>query len=195
MKFFLTLKHWQLFGLSCVLPIIIQVLSIALLLSNNNPTIIFYTYPIMTLLFMWLFFGWFYVVGTNLYQKLPATTYMNLTVFKIVLFGPIFYLLISFILVFSMFFASLSEGIKHEWIFVMILPVRSFSLLCVFYGVYFTAKALKSVEMQASVTFSDYLGDFLLICIFPIGIWVIQPRINKLFDESDAGEEVVEKVY
>ena len=50
------------------------------------------------------------------------------------------------------------------------------------------AKALKTVEWQKPVTFSDFAGEFFLIWFFPIGIWIIQPRINKLFDATIGAE-------
>lgn len=190
MKFFLTLKHWQFFVFACVLPFFID------LTSFINYTIgAIYVFPLMMILFVFFFFGWFYAVGTNLYPKLPAKAKMSLTRFKIFLFFPVFYILaISVFLVVSMPYST-SGGPIEPWIFLLILPLHLFSMFCIFYCLYFIAKALKSVETQVSATFSDYLGDFFLIWFFPIGIWFIQPRINKLFNESDAGEEVVEEVY
>ena len=191
MKFFLTLKHWQFFVFACVLPFFIDLTSFI-----NYSIGAIYVFPLMMILFVFFFFGWFYAVGTNLYPKLPAKAKMSLTRFKIFLFFPVFYILaISVFLVVSMIPYSTSGGPIEPWIFLLILPLHLFSMFCIFYCLYFIAKALKSVETQVSATFSDYLGDFFLIWFFPIGIWVIQPRINKLFDESDAGEEVVEEVY
>jgi len=57
-------------------------------------------------------------------------------------------------------------------------------MFCIFYCLYFVAKALKSVELQREVTFNDYAGEFFLFWFSPIGVWVLQPRINKLFDNS-----------
>jgi hypothetical protein len=53
-----------------------------------------------------------------------------------------------------------------------------------FYCLYFNAKVLKAVELQKPVTFSEFAGEFFLIWFFPIGIWIIQPRLNKLFDPT-----------
>jgi hypothetical protein len=54
----------------------------------------------------------------------------------------------------------------------------------IFYSLYFIAKELKSVELQKPVTFSDFAGEFFLLWFFPIGIWIIQPRINKIFESK-----------
>jgi len=60
-----------------------------------------------------------------------------------------------------------------------------------FYCLYFNAKALKTAELQKPLTFSDFAGEFFLLWFFPIGIWILQPRINKLFDpEAGASTEI-----
>lgn len=122
MKFFLTLKHWQFFVFACVLPFFIE------LTSFINYTIgAIYVFPMMMLLFMFFFSGWFYAVGTNLYPKLPAKAKMSLTRFKIFLFFPIFYILaISVFLVVSMIPYSTSGGPIEPWIFLLILPLHLF---------------------------------------------------------------------
>jgi hypothetical protein len=56
-------------------------------------------------------------------------------------------------------------------------------MFCIFYALYFNAKALKAVEWQKKVTLSDYVGDFFLIWFFPIGLWFIQPRINNIVNK------------
>jgi hypothetical protein len=65
----------------------------------------------------------------------------------------------------------------------IIIPLFLFIFLifCILYAIYFNAKSLKSVELQRDVTFSDYAADFFLFLFFPIGIWFIQPRINRIF--------------
>ena len=44
----------------------------------------------------------------------------------------------------------------------------------------FVARALRSAETGEAVEINDYFKDFLLILFWPIGIWLVQPRINKL---------------
>lgn len=52
---------------------------------------------------------------------------------------------------------------------------------------YFVAKTITSVEMKKESHFSDYIGDFFLIWFFPVGIWFVQPRINKIIlDNSES---------
>lgn len=184
MKKFLTLKHWQLFGLLMGLPIVFQLITIGSLISSHDPTAMFYFFPIMMILFIGFFFGWFYALGTNLYKKLPQTATMNLTRFKISLLIPVIYLLLISVFMVGMFSYISSDVKPNLAIFALIVPLHLFSMFCIFYCLYFNAKALKTVEWQKPVTFSDFAGEFFLIWFFPVGIWIIQPRINKLFDTN-----------
>ena len=185
---FLTLKHWQLFGLLLGLPMIFQFVFMGSILSRNNPTIIFKVFPVMMILYMGLFMGWFYSLGTNLHKKLPETVTMNLKKFKIFLFIPSVYMLIFSVLMSNMF-SNASLGIAMNLsIFGIIFPLHLFSMFCIFYCMYFIPKEFKAVEWQKPVTFSDFAGEFFLIWFFPLGIWIIQPRINKLFDNNTDGE-------
>ena len=184
MTIFLTLKHWQLFGLLMGLPMVFQFIAIGSVFSSKGPTTMFYFLPIMMILFIGLFYGWFYALGTNLHKKLPQTANMNLTRFKIFLLMPIVYMLLISIFMAVMFSNITSDVQPNPAIFALIIPLHLFSMFCIFYCLYFNAKAFKTVELQKPVTFSDFVGEFFLIWLFPIGIWIIQPRINKLFDTN-----------
>ncbi len=180
----LTIKHWQLFGLLMGLPMLFQFITIGSMFSSNDPTAMFSFFPIMMILFVGLFFGWFYALGTNLHKKLPETATMNLMKFKIFLFIPVVYMLLLSVFMFGMFSNISTGGQLNPAIFALIVPLHLFSMFCIFYCLYFNAKALKTVEWQKPVTFSDFAGEFFLIWFFPIGVWIIQPRINKLFDST-----------
>jgi hypothetical protein len=181
----LTIKHWQLFGLLMGLPMIFQFVIMGSIMTSGNPTIMFAAFPIMMILFIGLFFGWFYALGTNLHKKLPETATMNLTKFKIFLLIPVVYMLFLSIFMFGMFSNISTGGQPNPAIFALIVPLHLFSMFCIFYCLYFNAKALKTVEWQRPVTFSDFAGEFFLIWFFPIGVWIIQPRLNKLFDTNN----------
>jgi hypothetical protein len=181
---FLILKHWQLFGLLIGIPMLIQFITIGLVITSNDPTIMFYFFPIMMILLIGLFFGWFYSLGTNLHKKLPLTAPMNLTKFKIFLLIPILNMVLISIIMATMFSDFPTDRQPNFGIFTLIIPIHLYSMFCIFYCLYFNAKALKAVELQKPVTFSDFAGEFFLIWFFPIGIWILQPRINKLFAKT-----------
>ncbi len=44
----------------------------------------------------------------------------------------------------------------------------------------YPAKALNAVEKGTDIDINDYFGDTLALVFWPIGIWFIQPRINRI---------------
>src|SRR5690606_5567733 len=113
--------------------------------------------------------------GANLHRKLPDIASMSLTRFKVFLIIPIVYLILIPGVLFSVFTESSSGDDFSFAIIPIVLILHLFSMFCIFYCLYFIAKALKAVEWQRTVTFSDFAGEFFLIWFFPVGIWIIQP--------------------
>lgn len=58
--------------------------------------------------------------------------------------------------------------------------LTSIGAVAYLFCIHFNAKLLKSVELKREAMFSEFSSDFLLILFFPIGIWIIQPRLNKI---------------
>jgi hypothetical protein len=196
MRRFLTLKHWQLFVLLVGMPIIFEFLIIGVAISSRDPRTIFYFFPVMLILYVGLFFGWLYSLGTNLFKRLPVTARMSLTRFKIFLLVYVGYMLFFLVFMFGIFSAVASGGEPSPLLFALIFPINLFAMFCIFYCLYFTAKVLKTVELQKPVTFNDYAGEFFLIWFFPIGIWFIQPRINRLFNGTgeSSGDSIFDNI-
>lgn len=181
MKFFLTIKHWQLFAIIFAIPLILQFVIMGALLINSSDTLLFTIFPILMGCEMIIFFCWFYSLGINLHKKLPETIKMSLIKFKIFLFIPAIYMVF-----FTLFFVSLfDKGVLNPAIFIVIFPCHFLSMFGVFYDLYFISKSLKTVELQRPVKFEDFAGEFFLFLIFPIGIWFLQPRVNKIFKVQD----------
>jgi len=62
-------------------------------------------------------------------------------------------------------------------------------MFCLAYGFYFVSKSLMLAERGDSISFRNYAGLFVLIWFFPIGVWVVQPRVNLLYaDKKNASE-------
>ena len=184
----LHLKHWQLFMLLFGIPIIFHISALIIIFSTQNGKIALIGFPLMLIFFMVVFFGWFYTLGSNLVSKLPGTVRMSLTKFRIFLLVPVLYILLLFIFM-AVFFSTKPSGSEvgpppNFGFIALIIPVHLFSMFCIFYCMYFISKALKVAELQKPVTSSDYIGDFLLFWFSPVGEWILQPRINKLFNNE-----------
>jgi len=177
----LTLKHWQLFVLLFGLPIIIQVTGIVAVVSGKSPAIMIFSFPLVMILFIGVYFGWIYSLATKLNNRLPGNAGMKLARFKLFSLFPLAYIFLICLFMFGLFNNLWQVPGSPIKIFAIILPLHLFSIFCIFYCLHFTAKSLKIVELQRPVSFSDFAGEFVLMWFFPIGVWVIQPRVNRLF--------------
>jgi hypothetical protein len=194
---FLKAKHWQLFLLTFGIPLIFQFIMMGSMISNfalqtnPDPTMMFNYmkfFPVIMIVFMAVFFGWFWSVAIGLQKKVPENVTMKVKKFKIFFFIPLVYMLI-FLTFFSVsmngLLSSNSEpSVGHIGrLFAVIFPLHFFAMFCIFYSLYFVAKTLKTVELHREVKFGDFAGAFFLIWFYPIGIWIVQPKINKMIEE------------
>jgi hypothetical protein len=192
---FLKAKHWQIFLLTFGIPVIFQIVMMVSMISgfvtqkNPDPAIMFNYmkfFPFMMILFMAIFFGWFWAIAIGLQKKVPENVKMKVRKFKVFFFIPTVYLLFFL----SFFFFSVNTLFSNPEpniglvgaLFVIIIPIHLFAMFCIFYMLYFAAKTIKTVELQREVKFSDFIGEFFLIWFYPIGIWIIQPKINKMIE-------------
>lgn len=53
-----------------------------------------------------------------------------------------------------------------------------------FYGLWFTAKQFATLRHQRFLGSADYVGAFFLMWFFLIGVWFIQPEVNRLFGDD-----------
>ena len=190
MEIFLKAKHWQIFTVLIGIPFIVQVTIFTLMISHREYDMTAFILPIMTFFFIIIFFGWFWSIGTVLNNKLPDNVRINITLFKIFVLVPVVYLLGI-----SLYMLTLATGLTEggrptEFIVIdiidKVLPIHFLSMVCIFYIMWICAKTINSIENQRPVKFSDFAGDFFLIWFFPIGIWIIQPRLNKLVENNKA---------
>ena len=184
---FLNAKHWQIFLLTFGIPfsfqIVMMVSMIANVFSNKTPDLTFmFNYmafiPLILLLFMGIFFGWFWSVAIGLQTKLPEGLNMKVKKFKILFFTPLVYILFISVIILT----SVINGGINPAFFAIIVPLHLFSMFCMFYTLYFVSKTFKTVELQRETNFSDFAGEFFMLWFFPIGIWIVQPKINKIVE-------------
>jgi hypothetical protein len=59
--------------------------------------------------------------------------------------------------------------------------------ICIFaylYLLYHSAKALRGFELKRVPKFRELLADMICIYLFPVGVWVVQPRVREYFMEG-----------
>nr|WP_298992836.1 hypothetical protein [uncultured Polaribacter sp.] len=132
---------------------------------------------ILFILWIILFTYWTLKVGENLYYKLENRSILNLKRFKIqIAFVVIYY---AIILVFGGYEITdeniNSYGFK-AWI---IIPLHLILMFFIFHTIYFLSKCIVELRKKNEKVLLYMLGFW----FFPIGIWIIQPRIIELIDE------------
>lgn len=181
-------KHWQIFFLTCGIPFIFQIFITQSMISGfgnneNSGSEFILTYrvffPIMMILFMATFFGWFWSIAIGLQKVIPDDLKLKVSRFKIFMVTPIVYMLFFL----SFFISPFVPGGINPIAFSVIIPLHLFSMFCIFYCMYFVAKTFKTAELLRKVSFGDFAGEFFMIWFFPIGIWVIQPKVNKMIKD------------
>jgi hypothetical protein len=203
MNLFLRAKHWQLFLLTFGIPLLLEIVMMYGIFSHvlQHPDegpdpYVFFSYfklfPFIMLLFMGTMLGWQWSAATGLQKLLPAGITMKVTKFKIFLIIPVIYIFSILLVLFFVFKNLWSDdnfAYRISISFIVIIPLHLFSMFCLFYCLYFVAKTLKTVELQREVSFSDFVGEFFLTWFFPIGVWILQPRINKMIKDHEAVDE------
>lgn len=181
MDIFFKAKAWQIFLLIVVLPFGFQVLFMGYLINapEANAETVFKIMPIVMLAFMALYLLWFWSLGVGINIRVPREIRPKSSFFKFAVIYAAVYMV-----TFQLFFMSVASGNSDGGYMAVILPLHLFAMYCMFYGLYFIAKNLGTYEADSAVKFSSFAGSFFLLWFFPIGVWVIQPRINKLYEDT-----------
>jgi hypothetical protein len=156
-------------------------------ITVNDPELMMKFAPIIMIIFFIGFFGWFWSIAIGLQSKVPNNVIMKVRKFKVFLLIPLIYIPLVFLFMGFLFDTSMQTGQEPSEamlgvILAIAFPLHILSMFGIFYSVYFVAKTFKTVELQREVSFSDFAGDFFTIWFFPIGIWIIQPKINKMIE-------------
>jgi hypothetical protein len=182
MRKFLEAKHWQLFCAMFAIPFIYDALFFPQ--SSSKRTVYFDCLELLASICLMLIFGWFWAIAIKLQHKIPGSIQMKTTKFKILFFISLIYISIMFI--FISFVSRLLPGdlgqydTAYEIVIIGVITLPLFSMFGIFYCMYFAAKTLKTAELQREVNFREFANEFFMLWFYPIGIWFIQPRVNKL---------------
>ena len=157
MRVFLKFKHWQLFIILVSLGILSAV--------TSDSSFWFLTFA----LYDFALVGWIYSIGKVTNAINGENQIIN---YREDLWAILFY--ISLIP-----FGYFAHSVQPNNVFFMIGAVVLESIAGIKL-VNFSAKAMSQNEKRRTLTFGDYMSEFLLILFIPIGIWKIQPKMNRL---------------
>ncbi len=187
MTWFLKAKHWQIFLLIFVAPFVIELFGFLAIIWTNMFEVFFGVFLLAMVIVLSVQFGWFYSVGTALANRIGPNSGMNLKRFKSFVLIPLIYIgcfLFGMIIIGLIMMNNGRPSPYLAFLFFIIVPLHLFSMFCIFHTIWFIAKSLKMNEKWNHVDFSDYVGEFFLTWFLFVGIWFLQPRINRLFDPT-----------
>jgi len=171
MNMILKLKHWQLFIVLMAFMTLYCLSAVRILSFDNFSSIELKT--IFGLTGQTLFFFWVLLIGLSLNQIRDNPHHFSKVIFIIsVLFCILGYgeLHLS---------GLLSDGSSiREAISLILSPLTFLGIIYSFKNV---SQSLRSIESGEKATFRNYILDAILIFMFPIGIWFIQPRLNRIY--------------
>lgn len=199
---FLKAKHWQLFILLTGVMIVFQLIGIVSFFNqlsfdlqpnpqhiynrvNNMFGLINKIYYVSLFVTALLSF-WYWSIATGLKHKLPNGMTMRFGLFTIcLLFTP----LMVWVGITSMensinSIATFGENFSPpspSSVFI-VLPFYFFGIFSHLYCIHFTAKVIKSVEIQRKASFKEFIEEFFLLWFHFVGVWIVQPKVQKLLD-------------
>jgi hypothetical protein len=170
-RLFLRAKHWQLFLLFVIMPMVAEVpaaVSMPTAVSSwrdLNGAAIFFSASM--LLYIVCCLAWLGSLGSFSNSIVEPELKLRTAFFHFSLVYPAVYL--------PVFLALLHAPVA------VILPLHLLAMFCMLYVLRFAAKALAMAETGRAVSFYDYARAFFLLWFYPVGIWVVQPRVNRLY--------------
>lgn len=161
MKFLLEVKAWVIF-IIVVLPALLTV-----------PAPIQGMLNVISIsgLLLWLFSIGYY--GNKKLNEIGLLHEKNMSLFTICILVFLGLAVFNFL-----FWKNAGDGNVVEIIFGLI------ALITFFYPIALVSKIIVKLEKGREVEFSEYIVTLVSIIIFPIGIWFVQPRVNKIFASS-----------
>ncbi|MFD3000096.1 hypothetical protein ACFS7Z_06970 [Pontibacter toksunensis] len=178
MPLLLRLKHWQAFLLLFVLPFLLQ-FGLPELFSAVGVDLHWATALLLDALPSATYMLWMWRVALHLYRRLPVQVKISPVYLHL---GALYFVLYTLLFVYTLSLVkeSVLEGNFPYGMLLLLAPMHLLATFCFLYIVYFAARSLVSVEQQQVVSAGAFTGAYLQFLFLPIGIWFLQPRLNKL---------------
>ncbi|MEJ8802835.1 hypothetical protein [Pontibacter sp. H249] len=180
--FLLRLKHWQAFLLVFILPFILRY-ALTQLIAAAQPDAPGIISTLVDALPTFVPVLWLWWVGLYLRNKLSDSTRVSAVYFQL---AALYFALYILLLIYTLGIVreALAEGTLQLGLIALLLPMHLFATFCYLYVVYFVARCITTLEKQRVVATGEYIGVLVQIIFLPIGIWFIQPRLNKALPET-----------
>ncbi len=165
MKIFLKLKHWQVF-----LIWILGAIQLAIFIKSDFWFISFGIY-------FGLFLLWIYSIGKVLNKENPALI-KRMNIWWILYSLSLIPLAINYRDNIMRIYDRIDTWIITLTIFIGFIAIAKIAI--------YSAKAIKRAELNSEYKTADVVSEIFLIYFFIIGIWLLQPRLNKIIAEKES---------
>ena len=156
MKLFVKIKHWQFFLVIVLLQYFVKVGITGVQIGA---------------IYWIIFSAWLYSISVIGQKKLSSTNlHQNADYLKIC----------CFLMPILMLIVILSPTASATWSRIGRTFIGLVWFFCWFYSAYFTAKTVKTLKKQSIPKFKEYVLLILGFIVWPIGMWFIQPKVNKI---------------
>jgi hypothetical protein len=174
-RWVVTISPWKLFLASILFPFLIFFVSVE---SPARETIWRNAKIVEALGYI----GYNYLIGTSLFQRLPPRVSMNIRAFKSA--TSVLMLTLLMIVILSYFLSRESARFDlHNWPTYVALIAAITVTYCALYTAIFIVKEITSIELGRTAKYKDYIDLILFSMVFPFGVWVIQRRVKRIFEE------------
>lgn len=157
---FLSAKHWQIF----------LILLIGSFLINFTIEFDLTLTVLLRAVGILIYYSWYLFIGHGLFEYLPKKIELNYNLF-----------VTNFFVWMAAYVAIIIYSDGSGMTFTGLAAIPMFYVLYAIVHVFlFPARVLKSVEIKHKASFSQYIFHVLMMIFWPIGVWFLQPRINKI---------------
>jgi hypothetical protein len=122
-------------------------------------------------LFILSFAGWLWSIGSFLFSIAEPALRLNIHFFRFAIIFAGAYLPPTLAFPLNV----------RPIVAVLMLLLLLFAFFCWAYAYYFVSKSLEAAEKGRAVIGGDYRSTMFLLLIGFLGVWQIQPRINRLY--------------
>jgi len=122
---------------------------------------------------------WIYSIGLSMNKLIPEKFRPKIAYFKASCLLILVWITVA-LTIFGGYSINQDNYAEYgNWLWVLI-PAHLYLMWSFFYMFYFASKMLNSVIDGEIVGFSTYYRTFFAMWIFPIGVWFIQPAVQRI---------------
>ncbi|APG64626.1 hypothetical protein LPB136_04255 [Tenacibaculum todarodis] len=125
-------------------------------------------------------------MGEKLYNKLNNKSILNLKQFKLQIYFVVIYLILISIFL-GGYDINNNNIVEYGWVAWVIIPLYFLMFFCMIHTIYFLSRCITTIRNK-----KEGYGWYMLgFWVFPIGIWIIQPRIIDLLNKDSTKQNTI----